>query len=43
MWVFLFLGERPSGFAIAGGIIVLAAIAWHTLAAEPVAEMPPPD
>ena len=43
IWVFLFLGERPSGFAIAGAIIVLAAIAWHTLAAEPVAEMPPPD
>ena len=31
LWVFLLLGERPSGFAIAGGLIVLAAIAWHTL------------
>lgn len=40
IWVFLFLGERPSPFAIAGAVVVLAAIAWHTLAAEPVAEMP---
>lgn len=31
LWVFLLLGERPSPFAIAGGVIVLAAIAWHTL------------
>ena len=43
IWVFLFLGERPSVFAIAGGAIVLAAIAWHTLMGEPVAEMPAPD
>ena len=43
IWVFLFLGERPSVFAIGGGAIVLAAIAWHTLMGEPVAEMPAPD
>jgi drug/metabolite transporter (DMT)-like permease len=43
IWVLLFLGERPSGFAIAGGAIVLAAIAWHNLQGEPAAEMPPPD
>jgi drug/metabolite transporter (DMT)-like permease len=43
IWVFLFLQERPSPFAIAGGAIVLAAIGWHTLAGEPVTEMPPPD
>jgi drug/metabolite transporter (DMT)-like permease len=43
VWVFLFLGERPSPFAIAGGAIVLAAIAWHTMMGEPVAEMPAPD
>jgi drug/metabolite transporter (DMT)-like permease len=43
IWVFLFLGERPSVFAMAGGAIVLAAIAWHTLLGEPVAEMPAPD
>ena len=34
MWVFLFLGERPSPFAIAGAVIVLMAIAWHTLTGE---------
>jgi drug/metabolite transporter (DMT)-like permease len=43
IWVFLFLGERPSIFAVAGGAIVLAAIAWHTLSAEPLVEMPSPD
>ncbi|MEO8034945.1 MAG: DMT family transporter [Acidobacteriota bacterium] len=31
LWVFLFLGERPSVFALFGGAVVLAAIAWHTL------------
>lgn len=31
LWVFLFLGERPSAFAIAGGAVVLAAIGWHTM------------
>jgi drug/metabolite transporter (DMT)-like permease len=40
IWVFLFLGERPSAFAIAGALIVLAAIAWHTLAGEPAADLP---
>jgi drug/metabolite transporter (DMT)-like permease len=34
MWVFLFLGERPSPFAIVGAGIVLTAIAWHTLTGE---------
>lgn len=43
VWVYLFLGERPSIFAIAGGVVVLAAIGWHTLGGEPVAEMPAPD
>ena len=32
IWVFLFLREMPRPFAIAGGAIVLAAIAWRTLA-----------
>ncbi|MEA2236244.1 MAG: hypothetical protein QOC81_968 [Thermoanaerobaculia bacterium] len=41
IWVFLFLGEKPSGFAIAGAIVVLAAIAWHTLLApQPVSDLP---
>lgn len=31
VWVFLVLGERPSPFAIAGAIVVLAAIGWHTM------------
>jgi len=43
MWVFLFLGERPSLYAVAGGIIVLSAIAWRTLIGEPLSEIPAPD
>jgi len=38
IWVFLALGERPSLFSLAGGAIVLSAIAWRTLTAG----MPPP-
>jgi DME family drug/metabolite transporter len=40
MWVFLFLGERPSAFAIAGAVVVLTAIAWHTISGNPPVEMP---
>jgi drug/metabolite transporter, DME family len=40
IWVFLFLGERPSAFAIAGALVVLAAIGWHTLSGEPAADLP---
>ena len=29
IWVFLGIGERPSIFAIAGGIIIMAAILWR--------------
>jgi drug/metabolite transporter, DME family len=43
IWVLLFLGERPSVFAMAGGAIVLAAIAWHSMQGEPAVEMLPPD
>jgi drug/metabolite transporter (DMT)-like permease len=43
IWVLLFLGETPSVFAIAGGAIVLAAIAWHTMQGEPATEIPAPD
>lgn len=44
LWVFLFLGEAPGAPAIAGGVIVLGAVAWRTVAAGPPAgAMPPPD
>jgi drug/metabolite transporter (DMT)-like permease len=43
IWVFFLLGERPSGYALAGGAVVLAAIAWHTVASEAAADLPPPD
>jgi drug/metabolite transporter, DME family len=43
IWVLFFLGERPSIYAIAGGVVVLGAIAWHTMSGEPVTEMPAPD
>ena len=43
IWVFAFFGERPSPFAIGGAIVVLAAIAWHTLGGEPAADLPAPD
>ncbi len=32
IWVFLGIGERPSGWAIAGGLIVLGVIGWYALA-----------
>jgi drug/metabolite transporter (DMT)-like permease len=43
IWVFLIVGERPSAYAVAGAVIVLAAIAWHTLAGEATADLPAPD
>jgi drug/metabolite transporter (DMT)-like permease len=43
IWVFLFLGEKPSVFAIAGALVVLSAIAGHTLAGEPAMDLPAPD
>ena len=33
-WVFLFLGEKPGGWAIAGGVIVLLAVTVRSLAAS---------
>jgi DME family drug/metabolite transporter len=32
VWVFLFLGERPSQWAITGGCIIVAAVLVHTIA-----------
>ncbi len=43
IWVLLFVGERPSVYAVAGGIVVLAAIAWHTLGSGAAVEIPAPD
>lgn len=31
LWVFLFLGERPSGWALVGGAIIIAAVTTHTI------------
>jgi drug/metabolite transporter (DMT)-like permease len=31
IWVFLIVGERPSGWAIIGGLIILGAVIFHTL------------
>ncbi|HLA11115.1 MAG TPA: EamA family transporter [Pyrinomonadaceae bacterium] len=31
VWVFLFLGERPSRWALIGGIIIISAVATHTV------------
>jgi drug/metabolite transporter, DME family len=31
VWVFLFLGETPSKWAIVGGVIIIFAVAFHTL------------
>jgi drug/metabolite transporter (DMT)-like permease len=43
VWVLLFLGEKPSVFAMAGAAIVLLAIGWHTSRGEPATDMPAPD
>lgn len=32
IWVFLFLGERPSAWAITGGAVIITAVAAHTIA-----------
>ncbi|MDT5296190.1 MAG: hypothetical protein QOJ76_3070 [Acidobacteriota bacterium] len=32
IWVFLFLGERPSKWAVTGGSIIIAAVMAHTIA-----------
>ena len=43
LWVFLLLGEQPSGFAIAGAAVVLCAIGWHTLGGTATADLPAVD
>lgn len=32
VWVFLGIGERPSAWALLGGLLILGTIAWYTLA-----------
>jgi drug/metabolite transporter (DMT)-like permease len=43
IWVFLLVGERPSGYAVAGAVVVLAAIGWHTVTGAATADLPAPD
>ena len=43
IWVFLVLAEVPSGYAIAGALIVLTAIGWHSMTGASPSPMPPPD
>jgi DME family drug/metabolite transporter len=43
IWVLLILGERPSPYAIEGAVVVLAAIAWHTMSGKPATDLPAPD
>lgn len=47
VWVLLVIGERPGMWSVIGGVIVLGAIAWRTIAVEPTStvmeEMAPPD
>lgn len=31
VWVFLFIGERPSGWAMVGGLIIIASVLTHTI------------
>ena len=42
VWVFLAFGERPSGYALVGGGVVLAAIAGRTLASRDALPAPVP-
>ncbi len=35
IWVFLGIGERPSPWALLGGVMILGTIAWYTLAPRP--------
>ena len=42
LWVFLFLGEKPALMSLAGGAVVLGAIAWRTMTGPPPEPVPPP-
>jgi drug/metabolite transporter (DMT)-like permease len=43
VWVLIFLGERPALTSIAGGVVVLGAIAWRTLTGRPPEPVLPAD
>jgi drug/metabolite transporter (DMT)-like permease len=45
IWVFLLLGEAPRPTSIAGGLVVLGAVAWRTIATgrTPTPALTPPD
>ena len=36
VWVFLGVGERPSNYAMVGGLVILGVIGWYNLRKEPV-------
>lgn len=44
VWVFLFIGERPSNWAIIGGTIIIVTVLVHTLRQnrKPLRAVPPP-
>ena len=31
VWVFLFIGERPSGWALVGGAVIIASVIVHLI------------
>ena len=41
VWVFLFIGEEPGRFALIGGIIVLAGVAWNAISGARMPETAP--
>jgi drug/metabolite transporter (DMT)-like permease len=41
IWVFLGMGERPSSWALLGGLLILGTVAWYSLSGrEPHPELP---
>jgi drug/metabolite transporter (DMT)-like permease len=43
IWVLLLLGEVPSIASIVGGAMVIAAVAWRTMATPVTTQMLPPE
>ncbi|HYY97765.1 MAG TPA: EamA family transporter, partial [Pyrinomonadaceae bacterium] len=42
VWVFLFLGERPSKWAVVGGCVIIAAVLAHTIGLARTSKFRPP-